>query len=153
MHASRSLRGIRRRWRSILVWGLGAAFLLAGLFFLWAATLEIPDLSSIQNRKVEQSVKLYDRTGTVVLYDLNKNAQRTVVPLAQISPLIQNATIAIEDPHFYQHRGIEFTAIARAMLVDLFTLSASQGGSTLTQQVVKNTILNSDKTITRKLKE
>ncbi|HEY6018810.1 MAG TPA: PBP1A family penicillin-binding protein, partial [Candidatus Paceibacterota bacterium] len=105
-----------------------------------------------------QSVKLYDRTGTVLLYDLSQNAQRTIVPLSAISPNIQHATIAIEDPNFYNHGGIVPTAIARAILTDiLITLHLksgyTQGGSTITQQVVKGSILNSDKTLTRKLKE
>lgn len=140
-------------WKTIFVWVFGLFFLVGGAVFLWAATLQIPDLSTIETLKTEQSVKIYDRTGTVVLYDLNKNAQRTIIPIDQISKNIQNATIAIEDPSFYQHKGIEVVAIARAIFVDITTLTASQGGSTLTQQVVKNTILTNDKTLTRKLKE
>lgn len=144
---------VRTHWKSILVWFFGLFFLVGGALFLWAATLQIPDLSTIETLKTEQSVKIYDRTGTIVLYDLNKNAQRTIVPIDQISKNIQNATIAIEDPSFYEHKGIEVVAIARAIFVDITTLTASQGGSTLTQQVVKNTILTNDKTLTRKLKE
>jgi penicillin-binding protein 1A len=132
--------------------GRRGRFFAVGAALLWAATLQIPDLASIQNRKVQQSTKIYDRTGTVMLYNLNSDAQRTIVPIADISPNIQNATVAIEDPNFYQHHGIEITAIARAVLVDIFTLSASQGGSTITQQVVKNTLLTNVKSIPRKLK-
>ncbi|HVY73096.1 MAG TPA: PBP1A family penicillin-binding protein [Candidatus Paceibacterota bacterium] len=146
-------RFVRKHWQALLIWGAGAVFLLLGLFVLWAATLQVPDLGSIQSRKVQQSTKLYDRTGTVMLYNLNNDAQRTVVPIAEISPNIQNATVAIEDPNFYEHPGIEITAIARAILVDIFTFSASQGGSTITQQVVKNTLLTNVKSIPRKLEE
>jgi membrane peptidoglycan carboxypeptidase len=74
--------------RAILVWGLSAFFILGGLATLWAATLQIPDLASLQNRKVEQSIKIYDRTGSVLLYDLHNNQQRTIVPISQISPNI-----------------------------------------------------------------
>ncbi len=144
---------IRKHWRALFTWGFGFFFILAGALFLWAATLQIPDLSTIENRKIEQSVKIYDRTGTVLLYDLNKNAQRTLVPISQISPNIQNATVAIEDPGFYRHHGIQITAIARALFVDITSLSASQGGSTITQQVVKNTLLTNTKSVTRKLAE
>ncbi len=126
---------------------------MMGGFLLWAATLQVPDLASIENRKIEQSVRLYDRTGTVMLYNLNSNAQRTIVPLASISPNVQNATIAIEDPKFYQHGGIEFTAILRAILADVTPGGVVQGGSTLTQQVIKNTLLTNSRTITRKLEE
>ena len=144
---------IRTHWRAVLTWLFAFLFLLGGLFFLWTTTLKIPDLSSIQSRKVEQSLKIYDRTGQVLLYDLNQDIDRTVVPLAQISPYIQQATIAMEDPTFYQNPGVEWTSIVRAFIADITSLGAVQGGSTITQQVVKQTILSGDKTITRKLKE
>ncbi len=135
------------------MWVLGAFFAISGALLVWTATLKIPDLSSIENRKIEQSLKIYDRTGTVLLYDVNKNIDRTIVPLSSVSPDIQHATIAMEDPTFYSNIGIEPLAILRAGLVDILTLNKSQGGSTLTQQVVRQTILSTDKTFTRKLKE
>lgn len=149
----KQIRLVRRYWRAALAWVFGLFFIASGALFLLAATLQIPDLSTIENRKIEQSVKIYDRTGSVLLYDLNKNAQRTLVPISHISPHIQNATIAIEDPSFYQHHGIVFTAIARALLANITSLSVSQGGSTITQQVVKNTLLTNKKSIARKLGE
>jgi 1A family penicillin-binding protein len=120
---------------------------------VWAATLQIPDLNSIATRKIDQSVTLYDRTGEVALYNLNSNVSRTIVPLAEISPTVQNATIAIEDPNFYGHRGIEIKAIIRAIVADVVPGGLTQGGSTLTQQVVKNTLLTNKKSIVRKVKE
>ncbi len=146
-------RFLRKHWHAIIFWAVGIGFLLLGLGILWAASLQVPDLSSLESRKVAQSSKIYDRTGTVLLYSLNNTTNRTVVPISAISENIQNATIAIEDPRFYQHHGIEFTAIARAILVDILTLSASQGGSTLTQQVVKNTLLTGTKSVARKMEE
>jgi len=146
---------IRKHWKGILVWGFGCFFVLCGLVLLWAATLQIPDLSSLSNRKVEQSLKIYDRTGTVLLYDLHNNQQRTIVPIAQIAPDIQHAVLSIEDPGFYQHGGIDPKAILRAVVshLSLGLLAAYSGGSTITQQVVKSTILTNDQTIARKLKE
>ncbi len=144
-------RFLRKHWQAVLLLGFGAGFLLAGALFLWAATLRVPDLASLESRRVEQSTKIYDRTGTVLLYSLNNSTNRTVVPLSQISQNIQNATIAIEDPGFYGHYGIDAKAIARAVLVDITTLSASQGGSTITQQVVKMTLLTGAKNVTRKV--
>lgn len=149
----RSAGFLRRHSRAVFVWALGACFLFGGLLMLWAASLRIPDLSSIENRKVEQSLKIYDRTGTTLLYDLNKNIDRTVVPLSSISKNVQDATIATEDPSFYQNPGVVWTSIIRAFIADLTHLGAVQGGSTLTQQVVKLTILSQDKSISRKLKE
>jgi len=143
----------RKHWKLIGLWAGSAALLGVGLILLWGATLTIPDLSALENRRITQSVEIYDRTGQVLLFDLNHNVDRTVIPLQNISPNIQAATIAMEDPNFYQHRGIEPTAILRAIIVDVLTLGLNQGGSTLTQQVVKNTLLTNDKSITRKLKE
>ncbi len=146
-------RYLRKHWRVTLVWLIGIGFLFLGLIFLWASSLKVPDLASLESRKVEQSTKIYDRTGDVLLYSLNKETDRTVVPLSSISQNIQNATLAIEDPTFYQHHGIEIRAIARAIWVDIMTLSASQGGSTITQQVVKLTLLTGAKSPIRKIEE
>ncbi len=128
-------------------------FIFGGVFFIWAASLKTPDLSSFDDRLVSQSTKIYDRTGTVMLYDLNQKVRRTVVPFDQISPYIKKATVAIEDNNFYNHKGIEPTSIIRSLLVDITTRHFSQGGSTITQQVVKNSLLSGDKTISRKIKE
>lgn len=137
-----------------LVIGAAALFLLiGGAGMLWVASLKIPDLSGINDRQVSQSTKIYDRTGKILLYDVHQDVRRTVVPFDQISPDIKNATIAIEDATFYQHGGIKFSSIIRAFLTDIFTLNFSQGGSTITQQVVKQTILTDEKSIARKLKE
>jgi 1A family penicillin-binding protein len=149
----RAGRGLLRHWKLILLWLVSAGFLIAGVVMLWAATLTIPDLSALENRRIDQSVQIYDRTGQVLLYDLNQNVDRTVVPLAKISPNVQAAVISIEDPNFYTEGGISPTGILRAAFVDLTSGGLNQGGSTLTQQVVKNTLLSGDKTITRKLKE
>ena len=137
------------------MWTLSAGLLVSGATLLWAATLELPDLKSLETRKVEQSVKILDRTGQVLLYDLHNKMQRTVVPLDSISPYIKQAIIAIEDPEFYTHKGVKPTAIMRAIFTNATQgdLLSGQGGSTITQQAVKLTVLTTDKTITRKLKE
>lgn len=138
----------------ILAWALGLSLLLGGALLLWAATLPLPDLNALSQIRVDQSVKLYDRTGQVLLYDLsNKDIQRTSVPLSSVSPNIEDAIISIEDPNFYNHGGVQVTSILRAVYVDITHAGLAQGGSTLTQQVIKNTVLTSDKSIVRKLKE
>ncbi|OGC84451.1 hypothetical protein A3F55_00585 [Candidatus Adlerbacteria bacterium RIFCSPHIGHO2_12_FULL_53_18] len=151
----RAGRFIRRHLGALIIWGITAGFLLGGALILWAATLQIPDLASLEERQIEQSVKFYDRTGTVLLYDLHKEEQRTIVPLEEISPLLQQAVIAVEDAYFYQHSGIRPTSIVRAILTNLLSANplGGQGGSTITQQVVKGSLLVNDKTIARKLKE
>ena len=131
----------------------GVGLCVAGLLILWVASLRIPALESIAERRVDQSTKIYDRTGDILLYDMSQDVRRALVPFEDISPYIKNATIAIEDKDFYSHNGFVFSSFMRAVLVNLTTLSFSQGGSTITQQVVKNSILTKDKTPTRKLKE
>lgn len=126
---------------------------MGGVGALWIATLKMPDLNSFQNRKVVESTKIYDRTGTILLYDTGKDAKRTAVALSQISPFIQQASIAIEDSNFYKNIGIEPTSIIRAVIANIATGGYGQGASTITQQVVKNSLLTTDKTITRKIKE
>ncbi len=135
----------------LLVLGLGALF--AGSVLLWAATLRLPDFDVFEERKVAQSTKIYDRTGEVLLYDLHENAQRTVIPFDKISRHAKNATVAIEDAEFYQHHGIKLSSLFRAVLVNILSLQYSQGGSTITQQVVKNSLLTQEKKISRKIKE
>ena len=132
-----------------------AGLILAGILFIWASSLSIPELNSFEKRLVRQSTKIYDRTGETLLYDVHENIQRTVIPMSEISRNIKNAAVAIEDTEFYQHKGIKPKSIARAILVNLGLKSgySGQGGSTITQQVVKNSILTSDKSISRKLKE
>ena len=106
-----------------------------------------------RSRKIANSSKIVDRTGEVVLYDIHQSVRRTEIPLSEMGQNIINATIAIEDQNFYSHNGIRPTSILRALFVNLQSGNFSQGGSTITQQIIKNTLLNTDKTITRKIKE
>lgn len=128
--------------------------LVAGaLTIFWVSTFKAPTSESIRERRVTESTKIYDRTGQILLYDTGGNVRRSIVPITEISRYIKNATIAIEDKEFYQHRGVKPTAFVRATLVNILTLDFSQGGSTITQQVIKNSLLTSEKLISRKLKE
>ncbi|MBX4195781.1 penicillin-binding protein [Candidatus Parcubacteria bacterium] len=143
----------RNKMRNIWLLALSGALFVFGMGFLWVATLKIPDLSDLAERKILQSTKIYDRTGKILLYDMGQDFRRTLVPFEDISPHVKNAVVAVEDKSFYDHGGIDPAAIMRAIFVDLSSLSLSQGGSTITQQVVKNSILTNDKSPTRKLKE
>ncbi len=137
-----------------LIYGiLIVGFIGTGALSLWVSTFTIPDLGSFDARRVEQSTKIYDRTGKILLYDVHENVQRTVIPIENMSRNIKNATVAIEDAEFYQHIGVRPMAFLRALFVNIAKRGLAQGGSTITQQVVKNTLLTSEKTISRKLKE
>lgn len=128
-------------------------FLFFGGTLVWASLIKLPDLSNFEARKIANSSKIFDRTGEIVLYDINQGVRRTEIPLDKMGQNIKNATLSIEDENFYTHKGVRPTSFARAMLVNIRKGSFSQGGSTITQQIIKNTLLNRDKTITRKIKE
>lgn len=140
---------------TLLITGIVIGLISTGSFLLWASSLHIPDLSSLHQRKVAQSTKIYDRTGKILLFDVHKDIKRTLIPFEKISPHVINAAIAIEDENFYEHIGIRPQAIVRAILTNLSNkdLLGGQGGSTITQQVIKNSVLTSEKKISRKLKE
>jgi len=127
--------------------------LFGGWIFLWISTFKIPDFNTISDRRVAESTKIYDKTGEILLYDLHKDTKRTLVPFSEISLYAKNAIVAIEDVEFYEHNGVKPIAFLRSVLANLKSMSFSQGGSTLTQQVVKNSILTTEKKINRKLKE
>ena len=128
-------------------------FVFCGFVALWISTFQMPDLQSFDTRKVMQSTKIYDRTGKILLYDIHQDTKRIVVPFENISKDIKNATVAIEDAEFYQHGGIKISSIIRSIFSNILSGSFSQGGSTITQQVIKNSLLTTEKTISRKLKE
>src|SRR3989344_827487 len=154
------LRKVRRWWRKLPAWvEFGALGIIAlglvvvGAAILWATLAPIPSINNFENRKVAESTKIYDRTGNIVLYDVHGTMRRTAVPLDEISPYLRNATIAIEDATFYQHNGFRPLSFMRAVMVNISTGRFSQGGSTITQQVVKNALLTQQKTVMRKLEE
>lgn len=128
-------------------------FLFFGTIFVWASLVRLPDISSFQARKIANSSKITDRTGKIILYDIHQSVRRTEIPLSEMGDTIKHAVIAIEDSHFYEHKGIRIKSIIRAFLIDIIHGSFKQGGSTITQQIVKNTLLTNDKTVTRKFKE
>jgi len=144
---------MRHGLRNILLFVFSCAIILVGLTLVWASTLQIPSIDTIESNRITQSTKIYDSTGKILLYDAAQTTKRTVVPFDQISQHMKDATLSIEDKSFYTEGGVKFSSYLRALWADIISLSFSQGGSTITQQVVKNTVLTGDKTPTRKLKE
>jgi len=114
---------------------------------------DLPTASSLKNlNAIPFSTHMYDRNGKM-LYEIYRDQNRTPVKLAELKPYIYQASIAIEDKDFYHHQGISLTSgILRAMKE--FVLRQSlQGGSTITQQLVKNALLSSERTLRRKIRE
>lgn len=152
-HYTRKTRAKNKFFKELLLLGLSLSVILFALFIVWISTIQLPDFNNFENRYIANSTKIYDRTGKIVLYNIHDNIKRTEVPLSEMSIFVQQATIAIEDAHFYEHFGFRPTSFIRAALANVISGGYSQGGSTLDQQVVKNALLTREKTITRKLKE
>lgn len=129
----------------------GAAVLGYG-FFLYLA-IGLPDVSALSNNVIGQSTKIYDRTGTILLADINPNNNRVVVASNDIPDLMKNATVAIEDQSFYTNPAFDLKGTIRALLTDIIHGRVVEGGSTITQQLAKNLFLTNKKDILRKLKE
>lgn len=117
------------------------------LFF----TTQVPSPEDLTNRKVAQSTKIYDRNGEL-LYDIFQNQNRTAIKLADVPDVVKKSTIAIEDKNFYSHKGFSAFGITRA-IYGIVVRRRLEGGSTLTQQLVKNALLSGERTLTRKIKE
>ncbi|MFH0856510.1 MAG: penicillin-binding protein [bacterium] len=128
------------------------AISFAGL--IWYFSRDLPTTDKLIERDVAQSTKIYDRTGKAVLYDIHGEEKRTMISLDDIPKYAKEATITAEDRSFYSHHGFNLKGIARAVIVNMIKGDLyGQGGSTITQQLVKNAILTSEKTYSRKLKE
>ncbi len=139
--------------KNLILVSLAVGAFVIGTLLLWVSTFQIPTLESFEERKVTQSTKIYDNTGEVLLYDVFNNIKRTVVPFEDISVHIKNATIAIEDTEFYEHSGVRPLATLRAVFLQPLRGKGVQGGSTITQQVIKNSVLTSERKVSRKIKE
>jgi len=143
---------IRSRYFRYFVYGF--LFCLLYLFVQQAYFFiqELPSPRSIGQTNFAQSTHLYDRNGKL-LYEIYRDVNRTSIPLESIPRDVINATIAIEDKDFYSHNGISiFGGMLRAAK-DTYLTRDLQGGSTITQQLVKTALLTPERTIKRKLKE
>jgi len=132
--------------------GLLALFIFGYAGFLWLSH-GLPDPNRLIDRQIPESTKIYDRSGVTILYEIHGDQKRTMISLKDVPDNLKNATISIEDKDFYKHGAISFWAIFRGVVVRVLMGKSPQGGSTLTQQFVKNAILTSERSVTRKLKE
>jgi len=139
----------------IALWSILFVFivitLLIAAFFYYSRYL--PDPNAWQERKVIQSTKIYDRENKTLLYEIHGEEKRTIVAYSDISQIVKNATIVAEDAEFYNHSGINFRGILRAILADIRDKKILEGGSSITQQLIKNAYLSPERTLSRKIKE
>ncbi len=137
-------------WRVFRLSGHG--LLLIFLLVLFIAR-DLPSPGKINARIGQQTTRFYDRTGQTVLYEVFGNKNRSVVKFDQIPANLKEATIAVEDKNFYKHGAFSVFGIGRAFTGVLFRNPNAGGGSTITQQYVKNALLSPERSYTRKVRE
>jgi penicillin-binding protein 1A len=148
----------RRRIRKLRLFGLLLIlFVLGTLSFAFglvtSVASEIPSLDPARLQAREVDGYIYDREGERVLAVLRGSQSRILVPSWKISNRMKLAIVAIEDKRFYEHRGVDLHGILRAVWQDIRNQRVVEGGSTITQQFVKNTYTKDQRSIGRKLKE
>ena len=116
-------------------------------------TRDLPDPGSLNAKELAQATKIYDRNGVLLYVKHTDGVIRTVMPLSAISPHLVDATIALEDRLFYTHNGIDIRRIIGAAIADITHQRAEQGGSTITQQLVKRMYVGSANSLERKVRE
>lgn len=132
---------------------LGAATvsLIVGAYQINQLVRTLPNPSYLLNRDIPATTKIYDRNGKI-LYEIYAEENRTPIKLSEVPEIVKQATIAIEDSEFLNHKGFSLKGITRA-LIHNFTNDSIEGGSTITQQLVRSALLTPEKTFSRKLKE
>ncbi|MGB8330222.1 MAG: PBP1A family penicillin-binding protein [Polyangiales bacterium] len=133
---------------------IGIALVLGALLILGTYAYfsrDLPSVSALRDYKPPQTTRVYDRHKAVIgeIFD----ERRTVIPMSQVPRHVVLSVLAAEDADFYEHEGLDYTGILRAVGRDLVAGRAAQGGSTITQQVVKMMLLTPERTISRKVRE
>jgi len=142
------------KWHKIKYILIGiVAFVFALVFFMmFAVIVTLPNIDNVRNLVASQSSLILDRNGEV-LYAIHGDENRKIVPYSQISPSAAKAVMAIEDDEFYEHHGVDFKAFMLAVCGEFHICNTTRGGSTITQQFVKNAFLSPERSYTRKAKE
>ncbi len=152
----RALRiGLRlSKWALLLLFlgALGGIGTLAGLFAVYGADAELPDVSGLEDFRAKQVTRVLAADGKTVIGEIYEE-RRTVVPYRRLPKVLINAVVAAEDARFFEHRGLNHWGMVRAFFVNLRAGRYKQGGSTITQQVVKTFFLSPERTLRRKVQE
>src|SRR3989344_3092686 len=130
--------------------GLFGILAIIGIIIFFFTQVPSPD--ELTSRNVAAATKIYDRNGEL-LYDIFEDQNRTPVKFAEIPDVVKKATISIEDKDFYKHGGFDLMGITRSFFNLVVHRKIEGGGSTLTQQLVKNALLTADQSLVRKIKE
>ncbi len=136
--------------RYALIALIGGIVLIFGIF-IWYSR-DLPEPGKLIEAQAANSTRIYDRTD-IPLYSVYEDVNRTYVTLDKIPKDLEEATIAIEDKDFYENEGFSITGYVRGLIIDPILRRRVTGGSTITQQLVKNVLLTSERSIPRKVKE
>ncbi len=136
----------------IFIGGFILICIISFSIFVAVVSRNLPNPDQLLERDIAQSTIIYDRSGENILYEFHGEEKRTLISLDDIPYYAQKATIAIEDKNFYKHSGFSIWAMARTIVTNII-YNRKAGGSTLTQQFVKNALLSSEKKYSRKIKE
>ncbi len=141
-------------WFWVLMFFLGSFLigLIAGFIFLVILFKDLPNINDFGKLNFAQSTLILDRQGNE-LYVIHGEENRKIIPLQEIPDSLVKATLAIEDSQFFEHKGFDLKGILRSVWINLTDENSKVGGSTITQQFIKNTFLTREKTYIRKLKE
>ena len=135
----------------------GLVFVLLTLLFIFSLFVffakDLPRPERFTERPFVESTKIYDRAGKTLLYEVYGEDKRGVIPLSTIPGYLKQAVILTEDANFYKHRGLDWRGIFRAFLVNLELQAPIQGGSTISQQLIRSSFLTREKTLKRKIRE
>jgi penicillin-binding protein 1A len=140
------------KWMGIV----GAGLAVVGLLTMWLVIrhyeADLPSISDLKgNYNPPQVTRVLARDGTLLAEIFTE--RRTVIPIASLPPHVKLAVLAAEDAAFYEHEGLNYYGMLRAFLVNLRARRTRQGGSTITQQVVKNLLLDPERSVRRKIRE
>lgn len=124
-----------------------------GVAFVWQSLKDLPDITLLEKYEPIEAIQIFDKFDHLIC-TVEGDEDRRVVPLTAVSTQMQQAILAAEDHHFYEHHGINFMSIGRALLTNVQAGKVKEGGSTITQQLVKNLFFEDAKrTYDRKIKE
>lgn len=145
-------------WKKIGFWivtvivGIGAFGLIMSAITIVVLSIGLPDVTKLENLNPPESTQIFDRDNKLI-YTIHGEENRDQVDIKEISPYVVEATVAIEDSDFWKHEGFDLMAIGRAALYEVFGIGNPRGGSTITQQYIKNSFLSSERSYVRKAKE
>jgi len=134
----------------VIVFILAVLILISIIIYFFK---DLPDIKNLGSRISKESFTIYDRTGTIILYDQTQQENRQYLVFDEIPEVVKKATMAAEDDDFYEHGPIDVKSLIRVVIENVAKLGKGAGGSTLTQQLARNAFLTTERSIVRKIRE